>query len=72
MIGRSSKSWCLSSTQELREIAHYHLQREHPGHTLQSAALVHEANLRRVAQKPFGADNRAHFLAVASRLMREW
>jgi RNA polymerase sigma factor (TIGR02999 family) len=56
---------------ELREIAHYHLQRERPGHTLQSAALVHEAYLRLADQKPFDADNRAHFLAVASRLMRQ-
>ena len=56
---------------ELREIAHYHLQRERPGHTLQSAALVHEAYLRLADQKPFEADNRAHFLAVASRLMRQ-
>ena len=56
---------------ELREIAHYHLQRERPGHTLQSAALVHEAYLRLADQKPFEAENRAHFLAVASRLMRQ-
>jgi RNA polymerase sigma factor (TIGR02999 family) len=56
---------------ELRDIAHYHLQRERPGHTLQSAALVHEAYLRLADQKPFEADNRAHFLAVASRLMRQ-
>jgi len=56
---------------ELREIAHYHLQRERPGHTLQSAALVHEAYLRRADQKPFEAENRAHFVAVASRLMRQ-
>ena len=56
---------------ELREIAHYHLQRERPGHTLQSADLVHEAYLRLVDQKPFEAENRAHFLAVASRLMRQ-
>jgi len=56
---------------ELREIAHYHLQRERPGHTLQSAALVHEAYLRLADQQPFEADNRAHFLAVASRLMRQ-
>jgi RNA polymerase sigma factor (TIGR02999 family) len=56
---------------ELREIARYHLQRERPGHTLQSAALVHEAYLRLVDQKPFESENRAHFLAVASRLMRQ-
>jgi RNA polymerase sigma factor (TIGR02999 family) len=57
--------------QELREIARYQLQRERPGHTLQSAALVHEAYVRLVHQKPFDADNRAHFLAIASRLMRQ-
>src|SRR5271170_4016734 len=31
---------------ELRRIAHRYLQNEHPGHTLQSTALVHEAYLR--------------------------
>lgn len=56
---------------ELREIARYHLQRERPEHTLQSAALVNEAYLRLVDQRPFDTDNRAHFLAVASRLMRQ-
>lgn len=56
---------------ELREIARYHLQRERPGHTLQSAALVHEAYLRLLDQRPFETENRAHFLAVASRLMRQ-
>jgi DNA-directed RNA polymerase specialized sigma24 family protein len=54
---------------ELRDIARYHLQRERPGHTLQSAALVHEAYLRLLDQRPFDTENRAHFLAVASRLM---
>jgi RNA polymerase sigma-70 factor, ECF subfamily len=38
---------------------------------LQSAALVHEAYLRLVDQRPFDTENRAHFLAVASRLMRQ-
>jgi RNA polymerase sigma factor (TIGR02999 family) len=52
--------------QELRDIARYHLHRERPGHTLQSAALVHEAYLRLLDQKPFEAENRAHFLAARS------
>jgi RNA polymerase sigma factor (TIGR02999 family) len=56
---------------ELRDIARHHLRRERPGHTLQSAALVHEAYLRLVDQRPFNTENRAHFLAVASRLMRQ-
>jgi len=57
---------------ELRDIAHYHLQQERPGYTLQSAALVNEAYLRLLDQKgAFEAENRAHFLAVASRQMRQ-
>jgi len=56
---------------ELRNIARRHLQSERPGHTLQSAALVHEAYLRLLDQRPFDTENRAHFLAVASRLMRQ-
>ena len=56
---------------ELRDIARHHLQRERPGHTLQSAALVNEAYLRLLDQSPFHTENRAHFLAVASRLMRQ-
>jgi RNA polymerase sigma factor (TIGR02999 family) len=56
---------------ELRVIARHQLQRERPGHTLQSAALVHEAYLRLLGQRPFDTENRAHFLAVASRLMRQ-
>jgi RNA polymerase sigma factor (TIGR02999 family) len=56
---------------ELRGIARHHLQRERPGHTLQSAALVNEAYLRLLDQRPFHTENRAHFLAVASRLMRQ-
>lgn len=56
---------------ELRDVPRCQLQRERPGHTLQSAALVHEAYLRLLQQKPFEAENRAHFLAVTSRLMRQ-
>ena len=56
---------------ELRDIARHHLQKERPGHTLQSAALVHEAYVRLVGQRPFDTENRGHFLAIASRLMRQ-
>lgn len=56
---------------ELRDVARYHLLRERPDHTLQSAALVHEAYIRLLGQRPFETENRAHFLAVASRLMRQ-
>jgi RNA polymerase sigma factor (TIGR02999 family) len=56
---------------ELRSLAHYHLQSERPDHTLQSTALVHEAYLRLLGGQPVEVQNRAHFIAVASRLMRQ-
>ena len=57
--------------QELRRLAHNYLRVERPGHTLQSTALVHEAFLRLVDQSPAQFQNRAHFLAVAAKLMRQ-
>ena len=56
---------------ELRRVAHHYLQGERPGHTLQSAALVHETYMRLVAQQPLQLQNRAHFFAVAAQLMRQ-
>jgi len=52
-------------------VAHRYLQNERPGHTLQTTALVHEAYLRLVDQRPFETENRAHFVSVAARLMRQ-
>ncbi len=57
--------------QELRRLAHSYLRAERPGHTLQSTALVHEAFLRLVDQRPVQFQNRAHFLGVAAKLMRQ-
>jgi len=56
---------------ELRRIARRHLQRERADHTLQSAALVHEAYLRLVRQEPPQWQGRAHFFGVAAQLMRQ-
>jgi RNA polymerase sigma factor (TIGR02999 family) len=55
---------------ELRRLAHYYLRSERPDHTLQSTELVHEAYLRLVGGQAT-LENRAHFIAVASRLMRQ-
>jgi RNA polymerase sigma factor (TIGR02999 family) len=55
---------------ELRGLAQLYLSREKPGHTLSSTALVHEAYLRLVKQKDVSWQNRAHFFAVAARMMR--
>jgi RNA polymerase sigma factor (TIGR02999 family) len=55
---------------ELRRIAHRCLQRERANHTIQSTALVHEAYLRLVKQRPRHFEDRDHFIALAAHLMR--
>jgi len=55
---------------ELHRIAHNHMKRENPGHTLQTTALVNEAYLRLVDQKRVRWQNRSHFFAVAAKMMR--
>jgi RNA polymerase sigma-70 factor (ECF subfamily) len=55
---------------ELRLIAHRQMRREREGHTLQTTALVNEAYLKLVDQSRANWQNRAHFLGVASGLMR--
>jgi RNA polymerase sigma factor (TIGR02999 family) len=57
--------------QELHNLAHHYLRAERPGHTLQSTALVHEAYLRLVDQSPLQIKNRAHFVGIAAKLMRQ-
>jgi len=56
---------------ELRRVARSQLRRERPDHTLQSAALVHEAYLRLVGLNPPHWESRAHFFAIAAQLMRQ-
>jgi RNA polymerase sigma factor (TIGR02999 family) len=56
---------------ELRRLAHFHIREERRGHTLQSAALVHEAYCRLVGQSLPDFENRTHFFAVAAQLMRQ-
>jgi len=56
---------------ELRRLAHHHLRKERPHHTLQSAALVNEAYLRLVGQNLPKWESRAHFFAIAAQLMRQ-
>jgi RNA polymerase sigma factor (TIGR02999 family) len=55
----------------LHRLAHYHLRRERPDHTLQTTALVHEAYLCLSKQEPMHLENRAHFFAVCAQVMRE-
>ena len=55
---------------ELRRLAHYYMERERPGHTLQTTALVNEAYMRLVDYKRMQWQDRAHFFAVAAQAMR--
>lgn len=55
---------------ELRRIARLHLDRRQPGQTLESAALANEAYLKLVRAGGIHCENRAHFLALCSQMMR--
>ena len=56
---------------ELSRVARARLRGERAGHSLQTSELVHEAYLRLVDVDRMSLENRAHFFAVASRLMRQ-
>lgn len=55
---------------ELRALAHAHLRRERPGHTLGTTALVNEAYLRLAGQASLGPADRTRFFGIASNTMR--
>jgi RNA polymerase sigma factor (TIGR02999 family) len=55
---------------ELRAIARHYMRRERADHTLQATVLVHEAFLQLVGDSKIEWQNRAHFFALASRVMR--
>jgi RNA polymerase sigma factor (TIGR02999 family) len=55
---------------ELRQVAARRLRHERANHTLQPTALVHEAYVKLIDQNRVRWRNRAHFFAIASRLMR--
>jgi len=56
--------------EELRRLARRQMAAERPDHTLQPTALVNEAYLRLVNLKQMQWQDRAHFFAMAARLMR--
>ena len=55
---------------ELRGMARRYLSGERPDHTLPPTALVHEAYLKLVDQRHVRWQSRAHFFAIAARVMR--
>ena len=56
--------------EDLRGRAQMVFRRESQGHTWQPTALVHEAFLHMIDQRRARWNNRAHFCAVASQVMR--
>ena len=55
---------------ELRRMAHHKLRHERQGHTMSTTALVHEAYLKLVDQTRVQWEDRIHFFAMSSRIMR--
>jgi RNA polymerase sigma factor (TIGR02999 family) len=55
---------------QLKRLAHSRLRQERKDHTLNTTALVHEAYLRLVDVDQVAWKDRAHFFALASRVMR--
>ena len=56
---------------ELRRLATFHLRGERPGHTFGPTDLISEAYLRLVGSEGLELQDRVHFLAIASRNMRQ-
>src|SRR5262249_49150760 len=56
---------------ELKRLAAHYLRGERPGQTLQPTALVHEAYLKLLKDRPERWQNRAHFCAIAAHVMRQ-
>lgn len=56
--------------EELQRLAHHYMNRERPGHSLQTTDLVNEAYLKLIAQEQVEFNDRAQFFALAATLMR--
>lgn len=56
---------------ELRRLAAHYLRGERKGYTLQPTALVNEAYLRLLKDRPDRWQNKAHFCAIAAHSMRQ-
>jgi RNA polymerase sigma factor (TIGR02999 family) len=57
--------------EELRRVARKHLRSQRANHTLQTTALIHEAYLRLAGAAGGGVQDHNHFVALASRVMRQ-
>ena len=56
---------------QLHQLAYNHMSRQNPDHTLSKTELVHEAYLKMIDQTQIHFNDKSHFLAIASRCMRQ-
>jgi RNA polymerase sigma factor (TIGR02999 family) len=56
---------------DLRQVARKHLRGQRADHTLQATALIHEAYLRLAGGARVSIEDHTHFVALASRIMRQ-
>jgi RNA polymerase sigma factor (TIGR02999 family) len=59
-----------SALERLMPIVYNEMRRRNPNQTLQTTALVHEAYMRLIDRQDLDWQNRAHFFAVAAKMMR--
>jgi RNA polymerase sigma factor (TIGR02999 family) len=57
--------------EQLHRVARQHLRHQRADHTLQATALIHEAYLRLAGGAGGSVRDRNHFVALASRMMRQ-
>jgi RNA polymerase sigma factor (TIGR02999 family) len=57
--------------EQLHRVARQHLHQQRANHTLQTTALIHEAYLRLAGGAGISVRDRNHFVALASRMMRQ-
>ena len=57
--------------EELHRLARHYMHKEQGGHPLQTTALINETYLRLIDVQQIEWQNRAHFFAIAARLMRQ-
>jgi RNA polymerase sigma factor (TIGR02999 family) len=57
--------------EEMQQLAFRQMMRQRPDHTLSKTELVHETYLKMIDQTKVNFNNKNHFLAIASRCMRQ-
>jgi RNA polymerase sigma-70 factor, ECF subfamily len=69
-VRNAKGSFASSLDKELHKLTVHKMRFERVGHTLQAAALIHEAYLKLAETLGSAWQDREHFLAVAARVMR--